>query len=123
MQNAVFMCIMNGASYLRDEFRRLPNRHRPTADHFIQLSAFDKLHAEIALTIPLTHFVDGNDARMIEASGSFRFPAKTLHVRFGGPLTQANNLERNRAIQTFLMGAINYALTASTNFLQQLVVA
>src|SRR6058998_724407 len=100
MQNAVFMCIMNGASYLRDELRRLPNRHRPTA----------------------AHFVDGNDAGMVETGSSFRFPAKALHVRFGGPIAQADHLERNRAIQTFLMGAINYALTASTDLFQQLVV-
>src|SRR6266566_3654553 len=123
MQNAVFMCVMDRASYLRDELRRLANRHRPTTDHFVQLSAFDKLHAEIALTIPLAYFVDGNDAGMVETGGSFRFAAKALQVRFGGPTAQANHLERNRAIQTFLMGAINYALTASTDFLQQLVVA
>src|SRR5436190_5544332 len=98
MQNAVFMCIMNGASYLRDELRRLPNRHRPTADHFIQLSAFDKLHAEIALTIPLTHFVDGNDAGMRETGSSVRFAAKGVYVRFGGRTVLANELERNRAI-------------------------
>src|SRR5438094_10153999 len=116
------MRVVNGASYLRDQFRRLPNRHRHTTDHFIKLSTFDKLHAEIALTIPLTHFVDGNNAGMVETGSSFRFPAKALHVRFGGPTAQANHLERNRAIQTFLMGAINYALTASTDLFQQLVV-
>ena len=60
---------------------------------------------------------------MFEAGSSFRLPAKALQVRFGRPRAQANHFERDGAIETFLMSAINYALTAAANFLQQLVVA
>ena len=60
---------------------------------------------------------------MIEAGGSFRFTAKPLQVRFGGPGTEADHLQRDGAIETFLTGAINHALTATADFLQQLVVA
>ena len=67
--------------------------------------------------------MDGNDAWMFEAGSSFRFPAKALQMRFGRPRAQANYFERYGAIETFLMGAINHALTASTDFLQQFVVA
>src|SRR5437773_4789744 len=35
MQDAVFMRVMNGASYLCNELRRLSCRHRFTADYFI----------------------------------------------------------------------------------------
>ena len=44
-------------------------------------------------------------------------------MRFGVPGTQADYFERDSAIETFLMGTINYALTASPDFLQQFVVA
>src|SRR5438046_8443562 len=44
-------------------------------------------------------------------------------MRFSGPMAQANHFERNRAIETFLPGAINDALAAATDYLQQFVVA
>jgi hypothetical protein len=92
MQDAVFVRVMNGASYLCNELRRLPCRHRVTADYFIKLTAFDEFHAEIAGTLALAYFVDGNNARMIEAGGSFCFPTKALQVRFGRPLTKTDDL-------------------------------
>ena len=49
---------------------------------------------------------------MFEAGSSFRFPAKALQVRFGGPGAQAYDLERDSAVETLLMGAIYHALTA-----------
>ena len=91
-------------------------------DYFVELAAFDELHAEVALAIALTDFVDGNNAWMFEVGSGFCFPAKTLQMRFSGPGTEAPS-ERHSAIETFLMGAINNALTASADFLQQLIVA
>jgi hypothetical protein len=87
------------------------------------LAALDELHAEVALTIPLTNLVNRNNAWVFEPGSSFRFAAKALQVRFGGPRAKADHFERDGAIKTFLMGAINYALTASADFLQQFVVA
>jgi hypothetical protein len=55
------------------------------------LSAFDEFHAEVTGAIPLVHFVNGDNARMIEASGGFSFSAKPFQVRFAGPLTQADD--------------------------------
>ena len=92
-------------------------------DYFVKLAAFDELHAEVAGAIALADFVDGDDARMIEAGSGFGFAAKTLQVRFGGPLAEANHFKRDGAIETFLPGAINHALTAATDFLQQFVIA
>ena len=93
------------------------------SDYFVKLAAFDELHAEVALAIALADLVNGNNAWMFEAGSSFRFPAKALQMCFGRPRAQTNYFERDGAIETFLMSAINYALTAATNFLQQLVVA
>ena len=123
MQNAVFMRVMHSARYLRDQFHRLPDRYRLAPDHFVKLAAFDELHAEVTSAFALADLVDGNDAWMFEAGSSFRLAAKALQVRFGGPRAQSNHFERDGAIETFLMGAINHALAAPANFLQQLVVA
>jgi hypothetical protein len=123
MQNAVFVRIMNGTRHLRDEFRRASNWDRLALDYFVKLTAFDELHAEVALTVPLAYFVNRNNARMFQAGGSFRFPAEALQVCFGRPSSQANHFERDGAIETYLPRPINYTLPTPTNFLQQLVVA
>ena len=44
-------------------------------------------------------------------------------MRFGSPGAQAYDFERYGAIETFLMGAVNYTLTTSADFLQQFVIA
>jgi hypothetical protein len=60
---------------------------------------------------------------MVEAGGGFRFPAKALQMRLGGPGAQANYFERYGTIEAFLVGAIYYTLTTAPDFLQQLVIA
>src|SRR5215471_21390066 len=60
---------------------------------------------------------------MLEMGGGFCFPAKTFQIRFGGPRAEANHLQRDGPVETFLMGAINNALTATADFLQQFVIA
>src|SRR6202035_3085277 len=44
-------------------------------------------------------------------------------MRFSGPRAQTYYFERNGAIETFLMSAVNYTLTTPADFLQQFVVA
>src|SRR5207237_6865356 len=87
------------------------------------LSALDEFHAEVAGPIPLIHFVNGDNACMIETGGSFGFPAKTLQMRFARPLTKANDFQRDCAVETFLPGAKYHAPTATTDLFQQFVVA
>src|SRR6516164_2892833 len=121
MQNAVLMRVMHSARYLRNEFHCAPDGYWLAPDHFVKLTAFNKLHTEVALAIPFAYFVDRNDARMIQAGGSFGFSAKALQVRLRGPRAKSDDLECNCAIETLLMCAINYSLTAASNFLQQFV--
>ena len=55
---------------------------------------------------------------MIQAGRGFRFPAKTLQMRVGSPMSQANHFESNGAAETFLPRAIDHALSAATDYLQ-----
>ena len=43
-------------------------------------------------------------------------------MRFRGPMAQADHFECDGAVEAFLLRAINYALTAPADFLQQFVV-
>src|SRR5438034_5275644 len=60
---------------------------------------------------------------MLEAGSGFRFATETLQMRFCSPVAQADHLQCHCAVKAFLPGAVNYALTAPTDFLQQLVIA
>ena len=85
------MRVVHGACHLCDEFHRLPDGHRRVFNYFVKLTAFDKLHAEVALPIALAYLVNRDDAWIIQARSSFCFQAKALEVRFGGPLPKAND--------------------------------
>src|SRR5262249_53148381 len=91
VQDAVFMRVVNRTRQFRDEFRCMSSRDRRALCHVIELSAVDELHAEVAGTLALAHFVNGNDAWMIQVRGRFGFPAKALQMRLRGPLPKAND--------------------------------
>ena len=61
------MRVMDSARQLRYELHGLWDRHRRAPDYFVKLAAFDKIHAEVAATIALAHFMNGNDKWMVEA--------------------------------------------------------
>src|SRR6476660_7241922 len=123
MQNAVFMRVMNSARDLGDQFGGAPRWHRFSFRHFIKLAAFDEFHAEVTRPVALTHVVNRNNGWMLETCSGFRFSAKAFHVSFAGPLTKANDLQRDDTIKTFLTGAKYYALSAAANLLKQFVIA
>src|SRR4029077_8055430 len=123
MQYPVFMRVLHRAGHLRYYLRPLPDRDRRAPDYFIKLAAFDELHAEVTLTFALAHLVNGNNAWMFEAGSSFRLSAEALQMRFGGPRAQADHFERDGAIETFLMSAINNTLTAAANLFHQFIIA
>src|SRR5438552_7581466 len=87
------------------------------------MPTFDEFHAEVTGAIALADFVNGDNAWMLKTGGGFRFATETLQMRFGRPVPQADDFERHCAIQTFLSRAIDDALTAAPDFLQQFVIA
>src|SRR5438876_12392506 len=98
MQNAVFMRVVHSARYFRDQFRRLPDRHRLASDHFVKLAAFDEFHAEVALAFALADLVDGDNTGMFQTGGSFRFATKTFQMHFGGPRAQTDYFDSYGAV-------------------------
>src|SRR5262249_48154841 len=123
MENSVLVRVMDRARHFGDYFRRLSHRHWRAAYHFIKLAALDKFHAEVAGTITLAHFVDGNDACVIKTGSSCRFAAKTLQMRSACPLARADDFQSDCAIETLLSRQVNYPLVATADFVQQFVVA
>jgi hypothetical protein len=55
------------------------------------LSAVDEIHAEVARTLAFAHFVNGNDAWMIQVGCRLGFPTKALQMRLRGPLAKADD--------------------------------
>src|SRR5262245_3881804 len=123
MQNAVLVRVVHSARDFCNEFCCLPDGYRTATDRFVETISFDETHTEVVRAVAFTDFVDRNDPRMIELCGGFCFPAEALQVRVGCPLANANDLYRDRAIETLLPGAKYYALTTPADFLQQFVVA
>ena len=85
------MCVMNSARELDDKFHRASSRHWVALDNFIQASAFDKLHAEIARTVAFPDLMNRDDARVIQARRGLRFKAKPFDVRFRCPPPKADD--------------------------------
>jgi len=118
MEDATLMRIMNCPGQLGDQFRYVTDRHRFALRDGIELAAIHESHAEVTGAIPLADLIDGDNARMIEAGGGFRFQTKALKMRFGRPLTKTDHFQRHCAVKTFLPRAKHYSLTASANFFQ-----
>src|SRR2546429_8986379 len=79
MKNSMLVRVMDRSRHLRDEFYRAPNRHRLASGQFVNLSAFDGLHAEVAWTTTLAHFMDRNDIWRLLLNCRFCFHPKPLH--------------------------------------------
>ena len=47
---------------------------------------------------------------MVQSGGRFRFATESFHVRFRGPMTQRDHLQRDDAIETLLPGTVHHAL-------------
>jgi hypothetical protein len=91
-------------------------------DELVELAAFLELHAEVASPIALADFVDRNDPRMLKAGGRLGLAAEPLQMGFTRAMAETNNLKRNEAVETFLARAIDDALAAAPDFLQELVI-
>jgi hypothetical protein len=102
MQDPVLVRILNGPRYLGDQFHRAPDRHRFARDYFVELTAFDKFHAEVTRAVALPHLVNWNNSGMIQTRSGFGFPSKALQMRVSSPTPQANDLERYCPVETFL---------------------
>jgi hypothetical protein len=84
-------------------------RQAVLADHRVERLAVDQLHREEEHAIGFFHRVDGDDVRMVERGNALRFALESgaaVRVR-GGGLRQ--NLDRDRAIQPGITGAIDLA--------------
>ena len=78
MQNAVLVGVMHGARQFRDEFRCATDGYRLAPNHFVQLAAFDQIHAEVTATVALPDFMNWNDGWMVETGGCLGLQPKSL---------------------------------------------
>ena len=65
MQNAVLVGVMHGARQFCDEFCCATDGYRLPPNHFVQLAAFDQIHAEVTAAVALADFMNWNDGWMV----------------------------------------------------------
>src|SRR6476661_7615528 len=104
MQNAVLMRVVNRARDFGNEFHGAPDRHWFALEDRIELFALDQSHAEVASAVAFANFIDRNNPWMVQACSGLRLASKAFQVRCGGPRTQADYLQRDGPIETFLVG-------------------
>src|ERR1051326_5066068 len=80
MQNTVLVSEMNGPRQLRDQLHRAADRHLLAPDCFVDLTAFDEVHAEVAIAIPFTNFVNWNNVWMVQSRCCFCFETKPFQM-------------------------------------------
>jgi len=97
-------------------------REWAVGDDFTQVLAFDVIHHQVMLVQVNADFVNGNDARVLEAAGGSRFDTKTLDRLRAGQRTEQEKLHRDDAVQADLPGSIDNAHSAATDFLHKFVV-
>src|SRR5262245_36829902 len=88
-----------------------------------QRAALHQFHAEEMVALLFANLEDRNDVRMIELGGSLGLDTKAADVRGGSQLAREDDFHRDFALQTQLTRAINDSHSATTEFLQNFVVA
>src|SRR4030095_7609509 len=116
MQGVMLVRVVHRASQFDDQFHCGSDRHWLTLEDCIEWSAHHQHHAEVTSAITLADFINWNDAWMVQSGGRFRFASESFHVRFRRPMTEGDDLQCHDAIETFLTGAVNHALAASTDY-------
>lgn len=88
---------------------RLPLRQWLFLDDFRQAGAFDQIHREVMQAIDLAYAMHAYDARVLQFSGRFGFPAKPFNVRSSGKFAGADRLEGYVAFQSGVPSLVNHS--------------
>src|SRR5437870_4748205 len=65
LQDTALMRIVDRACHFSTEFRCATDPHRLSPGHFFKLTALDKVHAEVAVTVATPDFVNWDNAWMV----------------------------------------------------------
>jgi len=96
--------------------------HRPALDRVLEGHAVQKLHYDVGLSVLLANVVNGADVGMIQRRGGLRFAPETAQgLRVFGYFVR-QKLERNKAIQSRVLGLVHNAHAAATELLDNAVV-
>src|SRR5437762_441415 len=74
-----------------------------------QAFPLNPLHREIMTPLLFTHFVNGDNVRMIQRGRCFRLSSETLNFPFRSQIAGADHFQTDNSIEADLARAINYA--------------
>ena len=123
VERAALVRILNGLGDKAHVLRRLGGGQRFFADERGQVLSLDIFHREVVLTIVLAHLVDGHDVGVMQIGRRLGLRQEALQRGGIGQLARQNHFYRHNAVETHLPGLVDHAHSASSDFLQQLVIA
>ncbi len=123
MDDAPVVGVLDRLGHLARQRGRLARGQWTAGDFLGQARALDEAHAEVVLVLVLADLVDRYDPRVIEPGGGLGLQVKPPDVHLVGELARQDHLERHRAIQADLAGAVDDAHAAAGDLGEQLVVA
>ena len=88
-----------------------------------EIASFDQFHREKVLPFLLTYFVYLDDIRMMQPRRGFGLALKAADELRAGEFTGQQHLEGDKAVQTFLPGAIYHPHSPPGDFIQQFIIA
>ena len=123
MENAALMGIVDGLGNGLYVAGGAPGGQWDPADQRRQTLPLDVIHRDEMLPFTETHFVDGDDAGMLQCGGGDGLGAETLHRLRRRVRPEQQQLESDDPVETLLAGLIDHAHATVPNFLQQLVLS
>ena len=122
MQDAALMGMVHGAGDRRHQPGRGAEVLPEAGQLILEAAAVDQLHAEEVLALVLADLVDRHDVRVVEVGRRLGLLAKPLDGVVVEPVRQ-DHLQRDRAVEADLPGAVDDAHAAVGDLGLQLVVA
>ena len=123
VDDAAGMRGVEGVGDLDPELEHAVERQRPARDLVLQRAAVEQFHDDELLALVLADVVDRADVRVVERRGDARLAAEPFERLGVGGEIGGQELQRDLAAETNVLGAVDHAHAAGAEPLEDLVMA
>ena len=122
VDHSVLVGTGEGLADLQAVLQRVLQRQRLACHHLVESAAVDQLHGDEVAASNLVDLVDRDDVAVVEARRCLRFLGEALARRVVGQGPLVQQLQRHRAPQLGVEGAVDDAHAAAADLLEDLEV-
>ncbi len=123
VQNSPHVRMVNSLGRLGQESRCRPEIGLERRELLGEVAPIDQFHTEELLTVVLTHFVDGHNARVIEQGNGLSLVLESAQLGLVGQRPGLDHLHSHGTIQRHLPRLVDNAHAAATQLFLKLVIA